>query len=144
MTRQIIITVIGSVIVGILGFGGNQALAWWKRPSESAVRSKVCAKLECYSNGINNRKFDAHEIFAASVERFILMKNTTPQKINDYVNRRYYEDFQNPKIAFELGSLTIKEFGEEGALVEVVEHDSFYKKATERNEHIRNPRSSRF
>lgn len=71
--KQILIGVTVSVIVALITFCSGEVWAWWKKPTEGKVRKEVTAVLNKYEKGINGHNFDAHSIFCARTERYILM-----------------------------------------------------------------------
>lgn len=117
-TGKIISTVITGVLTTLL-------VAWLtghlgeKELSKSEVKSKIALTLEEYSNGVNSNTFDAYKYFSPRVDRFFQMFDTSPQKINDYVNGLFYKQFKNAVMRFDNSTLSIEkmETGEYKAMV---------------------------
>lgn len=57
----------------------------------------------------NKQKFDAYKYFTPNVERFFMMKSTSPKKINKYVNGSYHQEFQNSSTHFDEATLSYSE-----------------------------------
>jgi len=115
---KIITTVITGVLTTIL-------VAWLtghigtKELSKEEIAKKISLTLDEYSAGVNTHSFDAYKYFSPRVERFYQMFDTSPKKINDYVNGMFYKQFKNAIMYFDSSTLSVEktETGEYKALV---------------------------
>jgi hypothetical protein len=113
---KIVSTVIGGVLTALIiskVIGDNASL------SKDERNDKILATLQAYSTDVNQGTFDAYKYFTPKVERFYQMFDTSPKKINDYVNGLFYKQFQNATMNFDNNTLSVteKENGEYEALI---------------------------
>lgn len=93
--------------------------------SKEERNKKIFKTLEAYSADLNKKAFDAYKYFTPKVERFFQMFDTSPKKINDYVNGSFYDQFQNASTRFEEGTLIVNEI-DEGFQVIVIAYSTYY------------------
>jgi hypothetical protein len=108
----VLVTVISTIVLGM-------CKGWfeYKSDNEQIVEStflagqerdkKIIAALELYTTDLNQKKFDAYKYFAPKIERFFHMFDTSPKKINDYVNGMFYKQFQNASTRFDPNTLIV-------------------------------------
>lgn len=102
--------------------------------SEEQVKEKARAALLNYEKAINTHSFDAYELFDGTVERFITMKNVSPAEINQYIETSYYKEFINPTITFDMNTLKVNHFDRNGAEIDIIQNDDFYRHSKQRKE----------
>lgn len=121
---SILILVVGAIgtlygVYSTFSKGGKEISSAGINYNKDEVKGKICTTLKAYSEGVNKKKFDAYKYFTPKIERFYTMIETSPKKINDYVNGDYNKEFQNSTMYFDESTLSVEEMvnGEFKALV---------------------------
>lgn len=128
----IILSSLAGVIVTFSGAyntitGNNEVNVAGVNYNKDEVKTRIFATLKSYSNDVNNRKFDAYKYFTNKIERFYKMYDTSPKKINEYVNGAFYKEFQNPTMYFDEKTLSVAEKGNGEYEAIVIMYSTYYK-----------------
>jgi hypothetical protein len=94
--------------------------------SKEERNKKVFSTLYNYSEDLNNNTFDAYKYFTPRVERFFQMLDTSPKKINDYVNGLFRKQFKNARSHFDENTLCVKEIDGNEYEAEVIMYSTYY------------------
>ena len=105
--------------------------------NEDTFKTRAYSTLQAYYSDLMNRTFDATRYFADRVERFITMKNTTPQAINSYINSSYYHEFTEAKSEIESNSFIVTKESGDRYSVEYIENGSCYRTSLKKYQHSR-------
>lgn len=97
------VTLVSTFLLAYFGglFGNNEL-------SNEERNAKIFATLVEYSTDVNEKKFDAYKYFTPKIERFYQMFDTSPKKINDYVNGLFYKQFKNSTMRFDESTLSVR------------------------------------
>ncbi|MEI7597534.1 MAG: hypothetical protein WCK02_17430 [Bacteroidota bacterium] len=72
-----------------------------KEITKEETKPNLKSIIEQVYSSMQNSTFDANQYFVDNIDRFISMKNTSPAKINTYINNSFYKEFQNPSYIIE-------------------------------------------
>ncbi len=92
--------------------------------------------IESYYRGLNNKTFDANEYFDSNIERYITMKNTTPDAINQYINGSYNKEWQDVSCGIE-NSTYNEQKTDYGYFVTFIEYGTCFRVSKQKNEKTR-------
>jgi Short C-terminal domain len=73
--------------------------------SEEEILSRAKDRLESYYDDMRNPPFSAQRHFAAQVERYYTLVNTTPAAINENITTYHFPEFQDSEVSIEEGSM---------------------------------------
>lgn len=121
ITGVMVTLVSGVIIANYSGFFGNE------EPSKEERNKKIFATLVAYSKDVNEKNFDAYKYFTPKVERFYQMFDTSPKKINDYVNGLFYKQFQNSTMRFDESTLSVRGIDNGEYEASVIMYSTYYK-----------------
>jgi hypothetical protein len=113
---------------------GNRAPTGNKEESDE---TRAYSTLQSYYADLMNRNFDATKYFADKVDRFITMRNVTPQVINSYINSSYYKEFVNAKSEIEQEPFVVTKESQDRYSVEYIENGTCYRTSLKKYQHSR-------
>jgi hypothetical protein len=93
--------------------------------------------LKQYYRDFNEHKFDASKYFAPKVDRFISLKNTTPEEINHAINTEFYPEFEGAASNIDLKTLSISKLPNGYYQADFEESMSCYRKSKDQHQYIK-------
>jgi hypothetical protein len=96
-SREIIIGVTIALISAVLIAKGGSIFGGSSTPDDKTIKKECIKTLHLYCDGLNNDNFEAYTYFSEHVDRFITMKNTTPEDINTYIHGLFKKQYTNYK-----------------------------------------------
>ncbi|MEI8204146.1 MAG: WG repeat-containing protein [Bacteroidota bacterium] len=86
---------------------------------------------------LENSSFEATDYFSKNVDLYVTMKNTTPNKINSYINNSFYKEFQKPTYVIEEDGYSEKKNDNGELIITFIEKLNCYRKSKQRNQILR-------
>lgn len=95
-----------STAVSDSGATQSQAKSSETEQPTKVSKTNVSARqpIDLYYEELRSENFDANRYFSPQIERFISMKNTTPEAINKYIINSYFKGYKNNDYSIENGS----------------------------------------
>ncbi len=104
---------------------------------ENAQELVIRNILKQYYRDFNEHKFDASKYFAPKVDKFISLKNTTPEEINHAINTEFYPEFEGATSNIDLKTLSISKLPNGYYLAAFEESMSCYRKSKGQHQYIK-------
>jgi len=104
-----------------------------KKTSEENYNSIL---LKSYK-ALENSSFDATDYFSENVDLYITMKNTSPAKINSYINNSFYKEFQNPSYIIEENGYSEEKIENGEYKITFIEKLNCFRKSKQKNQILR-------